>query len=298
MVEYVANKWELDVNTLQHTVSWPSIAKAHKQGSFPFQKFISKWISEDTATGIVLKLRKKRVHDNCPRCNAPHEHLVHILTCPHPEVRTITADLLVELEAWLTQEDTYPSLTPILVASIRSWLLDPYEDEPNFLWPSPHLRKAIIAQQQLGWYAFLMGFIATPIVSLQNSYYKKIDSKKKGTTWATRLIMKCWNLVYHLWTHCNSVLHETQALDALSGVNTLRNWIIAEYALGQGSLHRVYSRYFSVRLETLLQKHTDQLKQWFLVIRSGREAIHVSTTDPFTTNASLRNWIGLPPIYK
>jgi len=79
------------------------------------------------------------------------------------------------LEAWLTQEDTYPSLTPILVASIRSWLLDPYGDEPAFLWPSPLIREAIIAQQQLGWYAFLMGFIATPIVSLENAYYKTID---------------------------------------------------------------------------------------------------------------------------
>jgi len=123
-----------------------------------------------------MRRRKQRVHDNCPCCNAPQEHLVHILTCPHPEVRTITSDLLIELEAWLTQEDTYPSLTPILVASIRSWLLDLYGDEPAFLWPSPHLREAIIDQQQLGWYAFLMGFIATPIVSLQNSYYKTIDS--------------------------------------------------------------------------------------------------------------------------
>jgi len=105
----------------------------------------------------------------------------------------------------------------------------------------------------------------------------------------------------HLWTHRNSVLHETQALDALSGVTTLRNSIIAEYALGQSSLHRLYSRYFSVQLETLLQKQTDQLKQWFLVIRSRHKAIHVSTTkrgttDPFSTNAALRNWIGLPPI--
>jgi len=80
------------------------------------------------------------------------------------------------LEVWLTQEDTYPSLTPILVVSIRSWLLDPYGDEPVFLWPLPLIREAtIIAQQQLGWYAFLMGFIATPIVSLQNSYYIMID---------------------------------------------------------------------------------------------------------------------------
>jgi len=32
------------------------------------------------------------------------------------------------------------------------------------------------------------------------------------------------------------------------------------------------------------------------VIWSGREAIHASTPDTFSTNAALRHWIGLPPI--
>jgi len=64
MIQYVANKWELDVNTLQHTVLWPSIAKAKKRASFPFQKFISKWICKDMATGIVMRCRKQCVHDN------------------------------------------------------------------------------------------------------------------------------------------------------------------------------------------------------------------------------------------
>jgi len=77
MVEYLANKWDIDADILHDAVAWPSIAKARKRASLPFQRFISKWISEDT---------KQRVHDFCPRCNAPHEHLVHVLTCPHPDV--------------------------------------------------------------------------------------------------------------------------------------------------------------------------------------------------------------------
>jgi len=101
----------------------PKPANVHP---FSFHKFIFKGISEDTATGIVIRRQKQCVHDNCPRYNAPaQEHLVHILTCPHPDVRTIATNLLVELEVWLTQEDTYPSLTPILVASIRLWLNGP-----------------------------------------------------------------------------------------------------------------------------------------------------------------------------
>jgi len=139
-----------------------------------------------------------------------------------------------------------------------------------------------------------MGCIAKPIVSLQNSYYLTIQSRKKGSTWATWLIIKGWNLVYHLWTHHNSVLHESQALTSLSGLDPLRRAIKTEHTLGRSSLHQVYNRYFSTTLETLLQRPPDQLKQWFLVIRSGREAIHATTPDTFSTNATLRNWIAPP----
>ena len=191
-----------------------------------------------------MRRHKQRIHDHCPRCDAPQEHLVHILTCPHPDVRTLTNNLLVELEVWLTQEDTYPSLIPILISSIssiRSWLMDPYGDEPTFLWPTALVSEAVIAQQQLRCYAFLMGCIAKPIMSLQHSYYIVIQSRKKGTTWATHLIIKCWNMVYHLWTHRNSVLHESQALASLSGLTSLRIAIAAERTLGRSSLHSVYS---------------------------------------------------------
>ena len=145
-------------------------------------------------------------------------------------------------------------------------------------------------------YAFLMGCIAKPIVSLQNSYYIATHSRKKGATWATKLIIKCWNVVFHLWTHRNSVLHETQALASLSSLSSLRLPITAEFTLGRSSLHRVYSRYFRFTLETLLQQNPDQLKQWFLVIRAGRESMNNSMIDTFSTNAALRNWIGLLPI--
>jgi len=90
MVEYLGYKWEIDANILRDSVAWTSIINARKRTSFPFQKFISKWISEDTATGIVMRRRKQRIHDHCPRCDAPQEHLVHILTCPHPDVHTLT----------------------------------------------------------------------------------------------------------------------------------------------------------------------------------------------------------------
>lgn len=64
MVAYLADRWELDEEQLQAVVHWRCLAKARKQASFPIQKFISKWVSEDTATGLVMVRRKHRVA--CP----------------------------------------------------------------------------------------------------------------------------------------------------------------------------------------------------------------------------------------
>lgn len=110
------------------------------------------------------------------------------------------------------------------------------------------------------------------------------DHEKKGSTWATRLIFICWNLVHHLWTHHNSVLHESQALASLSGLEDLQNLITAKYALVRSSLHQVYNRYFTTTLETILLQSPDQLKLWFLVIRSGREA---DTSEPLTPSLKM-----------
>lgn len=128
---------------------------------------------------MLCNVEKKRVLANCPRCDAPNDHLVHILTCLNREVQTIITDQLLELEVWLTQEDTYPALIPILVESLRSWIENPYGDEPNFQWPSDIVHATITAQQQQGWYAFLVGFISSPIVTLQNSYSSTIQSRKR-----------------------------------------------------------------------------------------------------------------------
>ena len=100
-------------------MAWASIVKACKRASILFQKFVSKWISKDTATGIVMHCHTQRIHDHCPRCDALQE--------THPEVRTLTDNLLVELEVWLTQEDTslftniYPSSKHLLMANGSVW---------------------------------------------------------------------------------------------------------------------------------------------------------------------------------
>lgn len=44
LMEYLADKWELDEILLKDRVCWTSIARARKQSSFAQRKFITKWI--------------------------------------------------------------------------------------------------------------------------------------------------------------------------------------------------------------------------------------------------------------
>ena len=67
--------------------------------------------------------------------------------------------------------------------------------------------------------------------------------------------------------------------------------------MGLCDLPHVYRRYFSMPLMVILSKRPPFLKRWFLVVRSGREALHPDHNymDEWSTDAALRRWVGLTP---
>ena len=69
--------------------------------------------------------------------------------------------------------------------------------------------------------------------------------------------------------------------------------ITSEYSRGLGSLHRVYAPYFRIPLADLLTRQISYQNQWFLLIRTGREADDPSFTDDVIGNPAFRRWIGL-----
>ena len=94
----------------------------------------------------------------------------------------------------------------------------------------------------------------------------------------------------------NSVLYETDVIHQVSGIAKLHEAISLEHTRGLGHLHRLYNRYFAIPLATLLSKPVIFQKQWFLVIRTAREATDIFIYDDFATNPSLHSWVGLPPL--
>jgi hypothetical protein len=189
MVTFLANHLSIDEQLVHTTLAWHSFRKARKECSFPMQKFISKWLSGDTATGLVMKRRKQRLHAHCPLCGEDDEHLLHVLICPDAIAVDFRKPLLTELETWLIDEDTHPDIAEYLLTGLTSWFEDPFGTEPAIRSAVPSIRQAASLQSQgIGWYAFLCGFIVEPLVTCQQAYYSSIQSRRRGERWAIRLI--------------------------------------------------------------------------------------------------------------
>jgi len=254
-------------------------------------------VSGDTATGRVMVQRKQRLSSNCPICGSIDEHTTHVLTCRDIKVIDLRSSLIEELNVWLCTVNTHPDLHIYIISSIEQWLKYPDSDCYNFLDNDDTISHAFLCQNKLGIYALLLGFISKHIIMVQQAYYSSLSSKKSGIRWGSNLIPRMWNIIYQHWCHRNDILHETEATNNLSGLDMLKLSIEREHREGASELPNVYLSYFTIPLPLLILKPTQYLKRWFLVIRSGREACNIpEIIDEFSTDDSLRNWIGLKPI--
>ena len=160
----------------------------------------------------------------------------------------------------------------------------------------PSIRMVYSTHILLGWESLLHGFLSNKLIHCQQQHYTSIGSRKLGIRWGINLTIKLWQMIQKMWIHRNNVLHETEAIDLISGKEHLIEAVFLEHLQGLDHLPTVYAPYFVITLDDLLKKPITRLKEWFLVIRSGRESNGTNQyTDIFTKDKSLRTWVGLTP---
>ena len=114
---------------------------------------MTKWISGDTATCKVMRMRKKISHSNCPRCNSPDEHTTHVLQCQSEDKCSIILDILSEFRVWLQSVHTYIDTKCFLFHGLKSWLtLDTSSNHNNYT-SDPDLQIIFWTQKLIGWEA-------------------------------------------------------------------------------------------------------------------------------------------------
>ena len=278
-------------------VHWESFSTARKEASLSTQTFITKWLSGDIATGRVMVNRKKRILAKCPLCSHEDEHLIHVITCKSTTATELRNNLLSELGIWLESIHTAPSIVNAINLGLSGWI-----ECTDTVWANNDeifthdivTDSAIRSQMRLGWYYFMCGLQTKEMVDLQQAYFTKMKSQKLGTRWAATVTKKMWKILLQLWQHRCAMLHNTNTVHQLSGLEQLNTAITAEYVIGKGDLPGPYSSFFHTPLPFLLKKDVNSLKRWFLIIRAAREAnTMVGDLDDFSFNGPLRTWIGL-----
>ena len=272
-IERLGEKLHIEPDLLDTRINWKAYGKARKAATLSTQTFITKWLSNTAATGVIMVNRKQRKHSNCPICNEPDEDIMHVMTCRSPSASELRETQLQELQLWLRSRHTDPTITSFVIKGLRSWFRDPYGDEPLHYCPDPSTFRALTSQLDLGWFALLCGYITNDMTNEQHKYFQNSRRKTHGNTWAKQLSLKLWAITYNLWKHRNQILHETDAVHSLSGMEVLRASIIAEYNIGQDELPMPYSPFFYQPLILLLRKSHTYLKRWFMTIRAGREPV-------------------------
>ena len=68
LVSWYSEKYNINAELMSDEVNWKSFKLARKESRFGTNIFISKWLSDDTATGKLMVMRKQRINASCPRC--------------------------------------------------------------------------------------------------------------------------------------------------------------------------------------------------------------------------------------
>ena len=117
---------------------------------------------------------------------------------------------------------------------------------------------------------------------------------KSSDMWAARLIVKMWEIIFVIWQHRNSCLHNTPMADLMGGSYALEKALRNEWELGFEGLPRIVQASIPESISQVLEGTTLERKGWFVMIRRARElSLTYEATDEFSDqSSSLRKWAG------
>ena len=102
-------------------VDWETNRVAMKSVPIGRRHWVTKFESGMCGTGKMMKLWRKRLVDNCPRCGEKNETPTHILTCKSATACKVWAKSMVKLETWLDRNKTCPDISKLLIQMLDQW---------------------------------------------------------------------------------------------------------------------------------------------------------------------------------
>jgi hypothetical protein len=168
------------------------------------QHWISKTISGFCATGVMMKRRRERPSDGCPRCGEP-EDVEHIWHCQH-DTHVIWNKSMEKLNKWMTSNEMHPALRMLIIEGLDKWRSGTGIQGMRPQW----LNDLAERQAQCGWQNFFEGLLLQEWRVEVHAHLSQIKSKRSSKRWTSALIRKLWQVAWDLWEHHNGYLHDKE----------------------------------------------------------------------------------------
>ena len=277
-------------------INWKSFELASQRLPLYRQHFLINWISHMTPVGSITRVRKMGHQHRCPRCGEWNETYSHVITCNNPKARRLRNTLLDGLRGWMTEHDTCPEITSVLLTIFSDWFRKPSSFRLPFLFTENQaLHRVVTDQHNIGWFNMLQGMQTTGWAQLQDAHFRTIPfCKKSGTTWASKLQFELWTFLWDMWTHRQDSKKKQPSAEDLVMQREIREAACDELRVGMGTLPPLYRIYFTMNQEKLLSKSATDIRAWLRVIRGAREADNIFASDFFSENGPHRSWLGMP----
>jgi hypothetical protein len=257
-------------------IHWKAAQKAFKSVPRGKQRWQLKYMTGHCAVGRMMQIRKEWDHAMCPICGDPLETTRHVLMCKHIRARNQWTISLAKVKQWMEKQETHPDLIQRILAHLQAWVddVDPPSKGNNI-----KIRRALMEQESIGWFQFVLGMHTSRFAEIQHQYYISLDKKYTGRRWTTALITKLWDVSWDMWKLRNDVLKkEPHELFTIEATNQADATIDAEFHEGPRRLicrdkHLLRGKK-EIKEKTLEQKHL-----WIETVRLAREAWEAKDAD-------------------
>ena len=140
---------------------------------------MAKFESGMCATGRMMKIWKKRLIDNCPRCGAANETSTHILQCSSVDAKTTWEKSMQQLEEWMNTNSTCPHIKRLIIQTLNQWRKrERISGLKDFDFDG--IESVFASKQYIGWRQFLGVCVSMEWAKLQHSYLRLIWVRRAG----------------------------------------------------------------------------------------------------------------------
>ena len=256
-----------------HDIDWDAMEVATDLFPPLYRLWVSKHVSGFFGCGSMMKRWKCWENSECPCCQHACEDKTHLLTCPHEDCSDIWYQSLLGLEAWMTENETDPSICETILFTLED--RDPTQSFASF--SSPRTLSAAQAQDKIGWLLTTEGKISVQWRQLQAEHYRSINSPRSPGKWAAGLITNLLSVTHSQWRHRCAVLHERDAQGIkLQEGRALREAIQNQFVLGLDGLHVRDHHYISRGHVSILALPAANQRAWLSGISIARETYSAS----------------------